>query len=449
MNCIWITTDSFRQDHVHCYRPEGTIDETGESIQVQTPNIDRLAAEGVRFDRMLAEALPTIPCRRGLFTGRRVFPWPDEPTCKGMYVRLPGWRPLPQGDVTVAEHLSEQGCVTAIVSDVYHLMKPSQNFHRGFHSFQWERGQEFDQWQSQPLPAGYLEQHLLSGTDLKPYRLKVLVQYLKNQMYRSDDEEFQAARTFRRAIEWLERNHTHEKFFLYIDSFDPHEPFDAPQRFINLYDPDYAGPKLVYANPYQRSDLTDAQHHHVRARYAAACTMVDHWIGRLLETVNRLGLRDKTLIILVSDHGKIIGEFGHYGMPAQDLGPALAPVPCIIRAPGHDCVGRRFAGWLYNIDVTATMLSLMAVEPKPGVEGRNVWPAVSSSAEDFRDHLVTAYGPMIACWREDWLYLVNTRENTAALYNLAEDIHRKENVADQYPQVRDDLARQLAAAAEQ
>ena len=448
MNCIWITTDSFRQDHIHCYRPEGTVDATGESIQVQTPNLDRLAAEGVQFDRMLAEALPTIPCRRGIFTGRRVFPWPDEPRYKGIYVGLPGWRPLPQEDVTVAEHLSEQGYVTAIVSDVYHLMKPSQNFHRGFQSFQWERGQEYDQWQSQPLPAGYLEQHLLPATELNPYRHRVLVQYLKNQMYRSNDDAFQAARTFGRAIEWLDRNHTHEKFFLYIDSFDPHEPFEAPQRFIDLYDPDYTGPRLIYANQYKRSDLTDAQHHHVRARYAAACTMVDHWIGRLLDTVDRLGLRENTLIILVSDHGKIIGEFGDYGMPAHDMGPALAPVPCLIRAPRGDDAGRRFRGWLYNIDVTATMLSLMDVEPKPGVEGQDVWAAVGSSADAFRDHLVTAYGPMIACWREDWLYLVNTQEDTAALYNLAEDIHRKHNVADRYPELRDDLARKMAAVAE-
>ena len=113
MNCIWITTDSFRQDHVRCYRPAGALDEWGPGLQVQTPHLDALAAESAMFDRMRAEALPTIPCRRGIFTGRRVFPWASEPFPKGLSVRLPGWRPLPQGETTVAEHLAQQGYVTA------------------------------------------------------------------------------------------------------------------------------------------------------------------------------------------------------------------------------------------------------------------------------------------------------------------------------------------------
>ena len=73
MNCIWITTDSFRQDHVHCYRPQGPLDPAGRPLPVETPHLDRLAEESVVFDRMRAESLPTIPCRRA----RQVYP-PDE-----------------------------------------------------------------------------------------------------------------------------------------------------------------------------------------------------------------------------------------------------------------------------------------------------------------------------------------------------------------------------------
>ncbi len=438
MNCIWMTVDSFRQDHINCYRPEGTMDPTGDSIRVQTPAMDRLAREGVMFDRMRAEALPTVPCRRGIFTGRRVFPWTEEPTHKGMYIHLPGWRPLPEEDVTVAEHLGEHGYTCGIVVDVYHLMKPSQNFHRGFHSYQWERGQEYDMWQSQPLPEGYLGQYLKPGTELTPQRSRVIVQYLKNQFYRAGDDDFQAARTFRRAIEWLERNHAHDPFFLYIDSFDPHEPWEAPQQFIDLYDPDWDGPKLIYPNLYPRKELIDAEHHHVRARYAAECTMVDHWIGQLLDAVDRLGLAETTLIVLVSDHGKIIGEFGHYGMPPQDTGLELNRVPCFIRHPDGENAGRRFGGWLYNTDVTVTMLSLLGVPEKPRADGENVWPAVSAG-DSFRDHLVTAHGQMVAAWQDDWLYLVNTDQNAAALYNLAEDPYRQTDVADDHPGVRDYL----------
>ena len=445
MNCIWITTDSFRQDHIHCYRPEGTIDDTGESIKVQTPSMDRLAAEGVMFTRLRSESLPTVPCRRGTFTGRRVFPFKEEAPMKGMYIHAPGWRPIPQQDVTVAEHLTEQGYVTGMVCDVYHLMKPSQNFHRGFQSFNWVRGQEYDQWHSQPLPEGYIEQFLKPSIKLEARRSKVLNQYLKNQFYRKGDDEFQAARTFRTAIDWLEQNHAHEKFFLYVDSFDPHEPNEAPKSMIDLYDPGYDGPQLIYGNIYKRSELTDAEHHHVRSGYAAACTMVDHWIGKLLDKVDELGLAGNTIVIVVSDHGKILGEFGHYGMPPQDTGPALSPVPCFIRHPQAQNSGKRFDGWLYNTDVVVTMLNMMGVEPKPRTDGQDVWPAVCNSNE-FRDHLVTGHCEMVAAWREDWLYLHNAASNSGALYNLADDVYRKHDVADKYPAVRDDLKRMLNAA---
>ena len=443
MNCIWITTDSFRQDHVHTYRPQGTLDRTGESMAVQTPNLDKLAAEAVTFERMLAEALPTVPQRRGIFTGRRIFPWKDEPKCKGVVPDFPGWRPIPQEDVTVAEHLSKQGYVTAMVADAYHLAKPSMNMHRGFDGFHWVRGQEFDRWQTQPLPDGFLEKHLKPGIPLESRRTHVLRQFLQNHAHLTSDEDVPAARTFRWAIDWLERNAAHDKFFLYIDTFSPHEPWLPPQRFLDLYDPARDGPNLVYANPYTRSQLTDAEHRHVRARYAGCCTMVDHWVGRLLEAVDRAGLRETTLIVLMSDHGKIIGEFDHYGMPAQDMSPVLAWVPCLIRHPGGENAGKRFAGRLYNIDVTATMLSLLDVAPKPDVEGQDVWPAVTDGADGFRECLVSGYSRFVSAWQEDWIYLVDTEAGQGALYNLAEDIHRETDVASRYPDVRDRLARRI------
>lgn len=446
MNCIWITVDSFRQDHLRCYRPGGTTDPTGDSILMHTPNIDRLASEGLRCDRLRSEALPTVPCRRGIFTGRRVFPWRDEPPRKGDTIHAPGWRPLPDEDVTVAEHLAAQGYVCALVNDCYHLMKPGQNFHRGFHSYQWERGQEYDQWQSQPLPPGMVERHLKEGTRLTEARARVLTQYLKNQMYRQGDDDYQAARVFRRAIEWLERNHTHERFYLHVESFDPHEPWDAPQRLIDLYDARWNGPRLIYPNIWQRDELTDGEHHHVRARYAAECSLVDHWVGRLLNTVDRLGLKENTLIVLLSDHGKIIGEFNQYGMPPEDTGLELNAVPCILRHPGGDLAGRRWGSWLYNTDVTATVLSLLDAEPKPLTDGESFWPAAAGDAE-FRDHAVVGHLQMVSCWQDDWLLLADTTRNTTALYHLGDDPFRRNDVGDRYPDVRDALTRRIEAVA--
>lgn len=447
MNCIWITIDSFRQDHCHCYHPEGTSDPAGEPLVVQTPHIDRLAAESLRLNRLRMEALPTVCARRGLFTGRRIFPFVEEPPMKGMYIHAPGWRPLPQDDVTVAEHLSEQGYVCGMVADVYHLMKPSQNFHRGFQSFEWVRGQENDMWKSQPLPPGYLAQYLRPGDEPEERRMRVLTQYLRNQMYRQGEEDYQAARVFSKAIDWLEQNHTHDKFFLYVDSFDPHEPNEAPARFKDPSDEAYDGPDLIYGNIWKRDELTAAQHHHLRVNYAAEVTMVDHWVGRLLETVDRLGLRGNTLVVLMSDHGKIMGEWNLYGMPPSCTGLELNRVPGMVRHPAGQHAGQTFDSWVYNTDLTVTMLDLLGVEPKERTDGRSFWSAAGDDSQ-FRDYAVVGHVEMISAWSEDWLYLVNTKQNAAALYNLADDPLRQTDVAARYPAERDRLKGYLVGVTE-
>lgn len=446
MNCIWITTDSFRQDHISCYHPEGTIDDSGNSLKVSTPNLDRLAQRSVLFERMRSEALPTIPCRRGIFTGRRVFPWREELFPKGLVVNTPGWRPIPQDDVSVAEHLGAQGYVTAMVADTYHLFKPAMNFHRGFQSFHWERGQEFDQWKTAPLPQARLDRHTKSDVRLEARRNRVLTQFLQNHPNPEVEDEYPVARTFTWAMDWLEGNRAHDRFFLYIDTFSPHEPWLTPRRFLEPYAPDAAEPDLIYGNPYLRSELSAAEHHHLRARYAGACSMVDHWIGRLLDTLDRLDLWKDTLVILMSDHGKIIGEFGSYGMQPRCTGPALSPVPCLIAHPEGQNAGRRFPGWLYNIDVTATMLAQLGCEPKPDVEGQDVWPAVSAGDLTLRPHLVTAHNQWQAVWEEDWLYLVDSETDQASLYDLARDTHRRHDVAAAHPDLCAELRAKLQTA---
>jgi len=110
-----------------------------------TPNLDRFAEQSAVFSRLRSEALPRVPVRRALSTGVRVFPWEERQRPKGIYNRHSGWAPLRESDVTIAEHLLERDYVTAMVIDVYHLMKPAMNFHRGMKSFNFIRGQENDQ----------------------------------------------------------------------------------------------------------------------------------------------------------------------------------------------------------------------------------------------------------------------------------------------------------------
>jgi len=126
MNVILVVFDSLRKDCVGCYGqpPWG---------KVHTPVLDALAKESLVFDRAYPESLPTLPTRRALYTGRRVYPFHmADYRLRGDFVGAPGWGPIPEDQPTVAESLQAAGVRTALVSDVYHQFKPSKNYWRGF-----------------------------------------------------------------------------------------------------------------------------------------------------------------------------------------------------------------------------------------------------------------------------------------------------------------------------
>jgi len=135
-NVILIMLDSLRSDHVGCH---------GNSW-IRTPNMDALAGEGVRFTNAHPEALPTIPVRRAMHTGMRTFPCRGYRPAKGDTVLIPGWQPIPEEQVTMAEVFRHHGYKTALFASTPHIFKPSMNFHRGFKTWEWIRGQEADRY---------------------------------------------------------------------------------------------------------------------------------------------------------------------------------------------------------------------------------------------------------------------------------------------------------------
>ena len=435
MNLVIIVLDSFRQDHLGCYGNKW----------IHTPNIDRLARESVVFTRCWSESLPTIPARRALHTGKRTFPFEDEPRPKGIYNRHLGWRPLPEPHVTLAEHLQHRGYITALIADTYHIFKPAMNFHRYFHCFEWIRGQEYDQWRSSRLKGVDLDRY--THPDRPPSRS--LIQYLQNQFKRRCEEDYQSPRVFRAAMEWLEDNAYHEKFLLWVESFDPHEPWEAPAHYVDLYDPGYeeVASRKVFIDPrgIRRSDMTDAEFKHVRALYAAEVTMVDHWVGRFLAKLDEVGRRNDTVVLLLSDHGKIIGEFDSFGMNEKQTSRALYAVPCMIRHPQGEGADTRVGAWAYNIDAMATVVNLIGEDPLPQNEGVDLWPLVTGHAQPHRDHLVCAYNTVECVWQADWLYTHDTDTGIEALYDLAADPEQMHNLAHDHTDVRKELAEKLAA----
>jgi len=133
MNLLVLCTDTFRADYFGCY----------DNNWIDTPHLGKLASQGVRFTDFCAEELPTLPVRRVFYTGRRVFPFAYHPQ-KGHHVQLPGWRPLSDENVTLAEWLSERGYTTGLITDVYHQMRPWMLWVEGFAPHEpWDAPPEF------------------------------------------------------------------------------------------------------------------------------------------------------------------------------------------------------------------------------------------------------------------------------------------------------------------
>ncbi len=426
MNLIVIVTDTLRADHLGCYG----------SDRVRTPNLDRLAAEGVVFTNTYADGLPTIPMRRVFYTGNSILP-------EGQ------WRPLLPDDVTVAEILRERGYTTALIADCYHMFKPGMNFHQGFDSWQWIRGQESDAWRSGPRdivdPRQHMPEHLWN-----PEYDERLRQYLMNMQDRESEEDYIVARSCRAAMDWLEENLDNAPFMLWLELFDPHEPWDAPQRFRDMYFDDYPVEDFQFGYGVHKEDVREEDYPALRGLYAAEVSFVDLWIGRLLERVGQLGLDDDTVVVVTSDHGTHLGEQGCIQKTPGLLNSLVAQLPLIMRHPDEQFAGMRIDALASGMDLAPTLMRLTETEDHPPMDGEDLWRLVTGDTESLHDWLLIGFRGFAAARTLDWHYFQHTQDPTAgqgpALYDLAADPRETTNVVDEHPDVVEGMRRLIAGA---
>src|SRR3712207_6630321 len=135
-------------------------------------------------------------------------------------------------------------------------------------------------------------------------------------------------------MELLEGARRREPFFLVVDCYDPHEPWDPPGDYIRLYDPDGYEGKEPLNDTYGPDDyLTERQLLRMRARYAAEITMMDRWLGKFLKKADELKVMEDTLLVVISDHGHAFGEHGYVGKPPYALWPELTDIVLFVRHP--------------------------------------------------------------------------------------------------------------------
>lgn len=449
LNLIVIVSDTFRHDNLACYGPKWLEN-------LDTPNLDHFAEKAVVFNDAYPEGMPTIVIRRTLYTGRRVIPCYYFPHHGN--VQLPGWHSLYNEDVTLSETLLAAGYVNTLISSLYHEFKPGRNFQRGFHTWRWIRGLEWDFYGTSP-------HNLLDVSDLVsadylarfPALHNSLSQYKANRNLWQQQGESVTQLTMQDAIRWLNENHDQVPFYLHVESFNSHEPWDPPRRFLEKYMPNATGPSYIEP-PYDTVPLPDEIKQRFRANYAGAVNDVDFWVGNLLDTIEQFGLFKNSVVVFMSDHGAMLGEHGQFVKGPDKLRGQVTHIPLLIHTPDSTYAGKKVDGFVQVPDVMPTLLHLLGLKPPSRVTGSNVWPLVTGEARSVRDDTVHTYGWVGAVRTKEWSYSEIWKPEAhqdqfhvtpgaplsvynPQLYNLEKDPHELTDVIDRYP----DIAKQMSA----
>ena len=432
MNLILICLDTHRADCVAA---------AGRNDVIQTPSMDALARDGIIFDNAFGEGQPTIEYRRALVTGMRGFPWRYDYDTRGLWPNARGWHKIPPEQDTLAEILLANGYTTGLYADTYHMFKPTQNFTRGFASWEFVRGQESDNYRTGPLDKIDLSKYTPPGTDTSKVNA-VLVQYLLNMQDREKEEDWTSAQAFRGAIRFLEDNRRNEPFFLWVDSFDPHEPWDPPTRYADMYDPNWDEP---YEPIHLRGQMDDRIRQRIKALYYGECTFVDKWVGHLLDKLEDLGMADDTLVVITSDHGTELWDHGACGKGGHNCRYRHnSEILFLMRMPGNQHAGTRVKGFVQNHDIVPTLLSVMGVDHAP-VDGENVYPLVTGEKEKARDCCITGWGARASVRTHAFNYSVEfeSTKPDEHLFKLDDDPAEMTNVAVDHPDVCAEYRTQL------
>jgi len=355
------------------------------SDEFATPNLDRFAARSARFTNHHAGSLPCMPARHDLIVGSLDFLWRP-------------WGSIELWEEPITRLLRRNGVVTQLISDHPHLFETGgENYHSEFTAWDYVRGHESDTWRSRP------DASWIGAPDFGRGHMP----YDNSRGFFRDEADFPGPRTMTAARNFLRddapwHRARDERFLLFVDEFDPHEPFDTPEPWASLYDPDWDvaedGAHLIWP-PYTdgaiaNGTIDERQGRQIRAQYGAKLSMIDHWFGSVLDELDDGDWWDDTVVIVCTDHGHYLGERDIWGKPAVPLFEPILHTPLFVSWPG---LTDRTAGaaasvdsLTTNVDLHATLCDLFGVRAAHRTHGRSLRPLLDADhpATSIRDWAV-------------------------------------------------------------
>ncbi len=420
MNVICIMSDSLRPDYVSAY---------GSRIG-RTPNLDRIISMGSLFGNSYAEMPLTFPSRVSFVTGRYSF----------AHRSVTNYAPIRRDEITLAEIMQANRYRTACIGDSPPTFRKANNFQRGFEHFQVVPG-HFSDVEYTPEPVlTESEQALIAGLRKRNDQV-YYARYLSFNRNMKTDKDYFPARTTRAAIKWL-KERPDGKFFLWLDYFDPHEPWNPPPPFDRMYDPDYGGVEMPLPET-SASQLSKSELHHIRCNYAAMVFILDKWIGLLLDELARQDVLKETFVCLLSDHGEPLGEHEVVRKGGAEMFDEDSKIVLAISGPGIRA-GRRNSALASNVDLLPTLLDYLAIEPPKAVQGKTLRPVIEGKCDEVRDALYAGFFRRHKMLRtKAWKLLYHCGAEPAGLYNMMEDPEEERNLCAEFPEKAGEMQKLL------
>lgn len=338
---------------------------------MKTPNFERLQQHCVQFDQFYAGSLPCMPARRELHTGRYNF-------------LHRSWGPLEPFDDSAIAMLHKNGIYTHIVSDHNHYWEDGgATYVTRYCSWEGFRGQEGDHW------VGIVDKSKVKIPErLASARKGSIVETCyANRTRIQIEEEFSSVQTMNAGIRFIEENIQSDQWFLQIECFDPHEPFQVPQRFLDLYEGILDTPVFDWP-AYAPVCESEADKRQVMIRYAALISMCDEYLGKVLDVMDEHAMWDDTMLIVNTDHGFLMGEHNWWGKSAQPIYQEIVHTPFYLHVPG---MSRSHSIQLaQTIDIAPTLLDFFKLEKPASMLGASLLPVVEKD-ESIHDAILFGY----------------------------------------------------------
>jgi arylsulfatase A-like enzyme len=412
----------------------GNADLGYRGAEIATPSIDRLATQGVRMEAFYGQQVCT-PSRAALMTGR----YPMRHGLQTLVIFPSHTYGLPTDERTLPQALKDAGYRTMMVGK-WHLGHADAKY--------WPQNRGFDHFYG----------NVMGEVDYFTKERGGVIDWQRNGTFLKEDGYYTTL-IGDEAVRLIEAQDDKEPFFLYVASLAPHAPYQVPDRYAERYQPTKDNPK--------------------RQVYAGMITAMDEQVGRIVDALERKGLRENTLILFATDNGGVTSALFATGARSPEDRAESGGVGIGERPPASNGILRAgkgtlyeggvrvtaFANWpgklaprvvgdpLHMVDVMPTLLALAGAEASPDhpLDGKDIWPVLADGRPSpHEDVLISVEAFRGAIRKGDWkLVKVALLPGKTKLFDLANDPGEATNVADRHPGVVRDLEARLLAYASQ